>query len=287
MKKLSLLLAALTVVFAASATMPIQGISNKHGMKTKVHRSLVQQQTPRMADVVTDQPEGTVIRLQRSNDAGYLYVSSGYVYLEYQSGSVMAVLSDDGKTMWIKDIMSGLNLGTWVKGELNEDGTLLTVQLDQTIYSGTYQNDDGELIPYEVKLCMGALVETEEGSLAYEQDERATEVEFAIDGDTFTMLNTEGTSYIDEEDINSYLNSGLSVYYTDDDTWAGYLEWNTVYTNKGEVEVLPVIDEQPEGTLVMCTRSGNSLALVSYYFWSFVEEVEQDGKVARASRPAR
>ena len=279
MKKLSFLLAALAVALTASAAMPINGLSNRHEMKSYKHHGLAPAQHQRMADVVTDQPEGTVIRLTRSTDAGYLYVNSGYVYLEYQSGSVMAVLSDDGKTMWIRDIMSGLSLGTWVKGELNEDGTLLTVQLDQSIYSGTYTNDEGEVIPYEVKLCMGSLVETDDGYLAYEQDERATEVEFSIEGNTITMLNTEGATYIDEEDINSYLNTGLSIYYTDDDTWAGYLEWNTVYTNMGEVQKLDVITEQPEGELKTYYREGESLALEAFWYWYFLTYYEQEGKI--------
>ena len=131
------------------------------------------------------------------------------------------------------------------------------------------------------------IVYDEEGNaidLIVTRDERTTEVEFAIEGDVITMLHSEGASPMTQtyDDFNA---PGLGCYYTDDLMCLNYLDWKTVFTNKGEVEVLPVIDEQPEGTLVMCTRSGNSLALVSYYFWAFVEEVEQEGKVAVVLAP--
>ena len=55
-------------MFAASAITPITTSVDRHGMKTKVLRSLVKQETPRMADVVTDQPEGTLVLLKRGSE---------------------------------------------------------------------------------------------------------------------------------------------------------------------------------------------------------------------------
>jgi len=124
MRKLSLLLVALTVAFAASAITPIHSNGSKPGMKINKARSFVNQKAPRMANVVTEQPEGTLLLLNRGSEGGYIYDNNGSVGIANQSGSVLAVITDDGKTMWIKDIVAGAATGAWVKGDINEDGTI-------------------------------------------------------------------------------------------------------------------------------------------------------------------
>ena len=278
MKKLSLLLAALTVVFAASAITPIHS-SNMTELKSKKQvRSLVKQETPRMAGVVTEQPEGTVILLQRGATGGCIYVSSGYIYHDYQpAGNVMAVISDDGKTMWIKDIISSLTLDSWVYGELSEDGTTLTIPLGQPVYE-----QDGSEILLGWTQSQVVYDEDESASLEVNVIERETEAVFSIEGDVLTLLNSEGVTEFTDEDLSEYEATGLGLYEVDENqvpSAYAYIDWNTVFTNKGEVEVLPVIDEQPEGELFSCYRTGNTLALESYWFWYLVTPSEQTGKV--------
>ena len=284
MKKLSLLLAALTVVFAASAITPIHTSSDRHGMKiNKQPRSLVKTERQRMADVVTDQPEGQLVLLTRGSEGCYIYPSSGSISINYQSGNVMAVISDDGKTMWIKDIVAGAQTGAWVKGDINGDGTTLRVEMNQPIYHDTYTNDAGEEIEYDVLLSWNTseVVYDENGDPALQvtRNERTTEIEFSIEGNVLTLLHSEGATDLSVDDLSVFNATGLGLYYSDDLQCLSYLDWNTTFTNKGPIERLPVITEQPEGELVTYVRSGNTLALESVLWFTFVSVMDQSGKV--------
>ena len=255
-------------MFAASAITPIHTSVDRHGMKTKVLRSLVKQETPRMADVVTDQPEGTLVLLKRGSEGCYIYASSGSVYIDYQAGNVMAVISEDGKTMWIKDIVAGVETGAWVKGDISEDGKTLRVEMNQSIYHDTYTNEAGEEIEYDVLLGWNTseVVYDNDGnaSLQVTRDERTTEIEFSIEGDVITLLHSEGATDLSVDDLSVFNATGLGVYYSDDLQCLAYLDWNTTFTNNGPITVLPVITEQPEGELVMYYRSGNSLSAAPF-----------------------
>ena len=264
------------MAFAASAITPIHS-SNMTELKTKKQvRSLVKQETPRMGDVVTAQPEGTLVLLKRGTTGGSLYVSSGSIYNGYQSGNVMAVISDDGKTMWIKDIISSLALDSWVYGELSEDGTTLTVPMGQPIYV----QDGTEIL---LGWTQSQVVYDEEGNanLDVALIERETEAVFAIDGDVLTLLNSQGATEITGQDLAEYEATGLGVYDMESgEPYAyAYIDWNTTFTNNGPINVLPVITEQPEGELVTYVRGGNSLYLESVLWFSFVSVGEQSGKV--------
>jgi len=284
MKKLSLLLAALTVMFAASAITPISSNIDKHAMKINKVRSLVKQDAPRMGDVVTAQPEGTLMLLTRGSEGCYIYSNNGSVYIDYQGGNVMAVMSEDGKTMWIKDLIAGAATGAWVKGEISEDGKTLVVPMDQAIYHGSYTDEQtGEVIEYDVLLGWNTseVVYDEEGNakLQVTRDERTTEAEFSIEGNVLTLLHSDGVTTIDASDFSSYEATGLGLYYSDDLMCMSYLDWNTTFTNQGPIEIPEIITEQPEGDLVVYNRYGNTLALESFWFWYFVTPGTQDGKV--------
>jgi len=200
-----------------------------------------------------------------------------------QSGSVLAVITDDGKTMWIKDIVAGAATGAWVKGDINEDGTILTVELGQSIYHDTYTDEaTGGQIEYDVLLgwSNSQIITGDDGSEALEVnlDEQTTKVEFSIEGDVLTMLGSQGATVIDSSDHSCYEATGLGLYYSHNMETLGFINWNTTFTNEGPFEVLPVITEQPEGDLVLYNRSGNSLALVSGW-WTYISAREQTGKV--------
>ena len=277
MKKLSLLLAAFVVAFSASATMQMKNNPSNHGMMKKNLPSLVKADRQRMANVVTDRPEGTLVKLTRGNTGGYMTASNSGVSVGNQSGSVQAVISDDGQTMWIKDILAGVSTGAWVRGELENNGTLLVVNLDQTIYEGYYEDENtGEMIPYEVKLCWGS-TSVDENYIYFDFDERTTEVEFSIEGDVLTMLFSDGVTNVDPNEDASYVATGLTCYYTDNNSWAGFLDWNTTFTNNGPVVVPEIITEQPEGELVSYKRAGNTMFLESFLFWNFITVGEQRG----------
>ena len=274
MKKLSLLLAALAVAFAASASMPIRG--NINTVIQPKHRVIGAEQT--MAAPVTAQPEGELHMFVRGTTGGYMYYSNG-IGVGNQSGNVMAVYAEDGKTVWLKDIMAGAATGAWVQGEISEDGTTLTVPLYQSIYSGTSSNGE----PFEGLLAWGSTTLDEEGYINFELDERTTEMTFTIEGDVLTMNYSEGAEVVDSYDDASYVCTGLAlvsqVEGSEEYGWMGYMNWNTEFTDKGVVVIPEVITEQPEGELVVYNRAGNTLALEAYWFWYFVTASEQDGKV--------
>ena len=273
MKKLSLLLAALAVVFAASATMPVRG--NIKATIPPQHRVIGAQQlnTP-----VTVQPEGELHLFTRGTTGGYIYYNSG-IGVDYQSGNILAVYAEDGKTVWLKDIIAGAATGAWVEATINEDGTKLTLPLYQSIYQG--ESSDGQ--PFEGLLAWGSTSVDEEQYINFELDERTTEITFTIDGNVLTMDNSEGVTTIDPSLEESYTATGLCLVslVEGEDTygWMGYLDWNTSFTDNGVVEIPEVITEQPEGELVTYKRYGNTLALEAYWYWYFVTPSEQDGKV--------
>ena len=274
MKKLSLLLAALAVAFAASASMPIRG--NINTVIQPKHRVIGAEQT--LTTPVTTQPEGELHLFTRGTTGGYMYYSSG-IGVANQSGNVTAVFAEDGKTVWIKDIMAGAATGAWVQGEISEDGTTLTVPLYQSIYSGT--TDDNEA--FEGLLAWGSTTVDDEGYIYFTLDERTTEMTFTIDGNVLTMNYSEGVEVVDSSDDASYVCTGLAlvsqVEGSEDYGWMGYVDWNTSFTDNGVIVIPEVITEQPEGELVVYNRSGNTLGLEAYWFWYFVTASEQDGKV--------
>ena len=118
---------------------------------------------------------------------------------------------------------------------------------------------------------MGNTVLDEEGYWGFELDERATEAVYVIDGQTITLQGTEDLEAAD--DLFGY---GLTAYWTDDDSWSGFIEWNTVLTEREPVVAPEVITEIPEGCQVY-TYYRNSGAIVSSWLYGIVNQVT-DGK---------
>ena len=273
MKKLSLLLMVMTIAFAASATMPVRG--NVNAIIQPSHRVIGQKAS--LGAPVTAQPEGTMHVFTRAG--GYMYYQSG-IGVNDQSGSVIAIFADDGKTVWIKDIMAGAKTGAWVQAELSDDGQTLTLPLYQSIYAGT--TNDGE--PFEAYLAWGSTsIDTEEQLINFELDERTTEVTFTIDGNVLTMEGSEGVYPVNPSADESYIATGLTlvskVESSDEYGWMGYMDWKTSFTDNGVFEMPEMITEQPEGELVTYKRFGNTMSLQQVWFWTFVTNGEQDGKI--------
>jgi len=268
MKKLSVLLVAAAVAFGASA-----GVNFKASHAVKSNKVINKEMTkinPKSlkADkasfrVITDQPAG---ELKSYNRAGYyVYVSNGYLYNAQQDGNRMDIVyGEDGK-VYMKNIICGIGSyfgDSWVEGTI--EGNEIHVPMGQSIYwSDQYQAD--------VVLGMGNTVQDEEGYWGFELDERATEAVYVIDGQTITLQGTEDLEAAD--DLFGY---GLTAYWTDDDSWSGFIEWNTVLTEREPVVAPEVITEIPEGCQVY-TYYRNSGAIVSSWFYGIVNQVT-DGK---------
>lgn len=129
MKKILLLIMGVAV--AVSATAAVRSTGNAYRPHDKASQAATLK-APSRVDIITEQPEGTVVNYTRSGE--YL-LSSFYGYeTDYQTGRVKVVYADDGKTVYIQDILCyGEGTGTWVQGELSDDGTTIAVPLGQYV----------------------------------------------------------------------------------------------------------------------------------------------------------
>lgn len=255
MKKLSVLLVAAAVAISASAGV---NFKSTHALKSnKINKEMVkfnakQAKASTSLRVITEQPAG---ELKSYNRAGqYDYNSNGYLYNGQQDGNRMDIVyAEDGTTVYMKNILCGSAsmLGvSWVEGTI--EGNEIHVPLGQSIYwSDQYQAN--------VLIAMGESTIDADGYFAFVKDDRAEEAVYVIDGQTITLQGTEGPVELDPQDQNSYLAYGLSAYWEDDNSWTGFLEWNTVLTEREPVVAPTLITEQPEGELVTYQRTGDCI----------------------------
>ena len=273
MKKLSVLLVALAVAVSASAGINqkvARSIHNNKIVKTEKVKinELKGKATKAKFGVINTQPEG---ELKSYNRAGQgVYASSGYLYCAQQTGSRMDIVWGENGKVYLKDILFNFGAGTWVEGTYDADASMITVPLEQSIYFSTEYNAD-------INLCWGHTYETEDGKIGFERDLNVEEAVYLVDeaAGTITLLNSEGPETLDGSDINSYLGLGLSAYWTDDDSWYGNLEWNTVLTEREPFVTPDVITEQPEGELYTYVRSGACI----YSSLFGIGMTEQSGKM--------
>ena len=241
MKKLSVLLVAAAVAFGASAGVNFKVShaleSNKMVNKemTKFNVKSVKAEKAQFR-AITAQPEGELKSYNRAGQA--VYVSGGYLTAGEQSAyRTDIVYAEDGK-VYIKNICCGCGdyFGeSWVEGTI--EGNEIHVPLGQSIYwSDSYQAD--------VVIAMGT-TRVEGTTIYFDVDDRATEAVYVIDGQTISLQGTyaspSGSEYPDYEGY------GLGTYWTDDNSFGGFNEWNTVLTEREPVVVPEVITEIPEG----------------------------------------
>jgi hypothetical protein len=276
MKKLSVLLVALAVAVSASAGVNLKAPrvvkSNKVINTEMTKMKVVRPQATQFRAPMTEEPQGEKKFYDRAGDA--VYVDGSSLTYGTQSKQVEVVYGEENK-VFIKNILFGCGSyfgDTWVEGYVTEDGTELRVPLGQSIYwSDSYQAD--------VVLAMGETVieydEVDESYyIAFYPDEEQTEAVYAIDGTTLTLQNTYKTDNPDSP-YPGYEAYGLGSYWTDDNSFGGFLEWNTVLT-EGEPIVAPtVITEQPEGQMYTYWRKGASI----YSSWGSIYESIMDGKM--------
>ncbi len=283
MKKFSLLLIAAVVAMSASAGISFKGT---HSLKSKrvINTEMTKLQGKALKNkannlrVINEQPAGELKSYNRSGQG--VYVSGGYLYCSQQDGSRMDIVwGEDGK-VYLKDILFNFGAGTWVEGEIF-DGIYIKVPLNQSIYwSEDYQAD--------INLCWGRTYLTEDNKIGFERIEK-DEILYAIDEEagTITLLDTEGPSELDSSDPNSYCGLGLSAYWTDDDSWYGNVEWNTMLTEREIVPAPTVITEIPEGCEVYTYYRNSSYIANSAFFGIYNGTTDgkikvafgQDGKV--------
>lgn len=195
--------------------------------------------TPSRVDIITEQPEGTVVSYQR--DGEYMYTSLYGFMTDYQTGRVKVVYADDGKTVYIQDILCyGEGTGVWVVGELSEDGTMISVPLGQYI---AYNDEYG----YGVVLAWGSTDVIDLGDdfywLDFYADEQVETVNYAVDPEngTITMLDSEGS--LDNPYPYDCVATGLAGLWSDDGSVAT-IEWGSTWTQLGDAA--PAVPANPE-----------------------------------------
>jgi len=216
MKKFFLLTIGLTLALGASAasTFTVDRVIDSKARIKSHSIGLTQSAT----DIITEQPEGTLISCERSGEC--IYNNETYLYTGEQSATIDIVLAPDGQTVYLKDIMGGITLGTWVRGEI--DGNTISVPLGQPVYwSDTYQAS--------IVLSWGSTSFSEvDGSLEFTADDEVDTAIFSLHGNVITLENSEGNIYA--EGNERYISTGLATIWDDINSWTGYLDWNTVVT---------------------------------------------------------
>ena len=184
-------------------------------------------------------PDGELKTYKRSGQ--YLYVKNGYLYRGFQTDKVDIIYADDN-VVYIKNVLCGAKnyFGDdfWVQGTINDERTQITVPLGQSVYMS---GDEGA----EVILGFGSTADAGDG-VSYSIDENMTQAVYAINGDRITFLGTSGLN-----SSNSYAATGLMAYWSDDDSWTGFIECNTVLTQGTPIAAPEVITSIPEGCQVV------------------------------------
>jgi len=267
MKKLTLLLAGLAIAVTASA-----GVQFKNARPdVKNHKfvapttKMVKKSTNRMTAPVTEQPAGEMKTYTRSGEM-MSYSSWFGLQIGYQSGKCYIVYADDGQTIYMKDPVCGFAQGSWVEGTI--DGNIISIPLGQSLaWSDSYQCDIvlawGTSYTYEDYDENGELTTY----IGMEFDDRATEVQYEIDGTTISMLGSDGNAAAEGDEI--YNATGLCAQWGDDLSWTGAMDWKTVLTERDPYIPHGVIMDQPEGEVVTYTRGGWYVGYDSSYGYYF------------------
>lgn len=268
MNKIITLAMLVALTTSASAQVQFDGrTTQKHVLRNNAAVTLKKAPRHAQSDIITDQPEGEAVRYTRGGQS--LVVYDGVLYAEQQSGTTTIVYAEDGTTAYIQNLVYGMREqfgDSWARGTLSEDGTKLTVPLNQTV-GWSYQFDAG------IRLIWGKTVINEDNNMvSFQTDESVTEVVYAIEGNTLTLQGTSGRTEF-EQNIHDFVAEGLACCYEDDGAWPGYLEWNTVLTEKIPVPVPDIISEQPAGLLKSYVRSGANI----YQGWDAPAIMKQTG----------
>ena len=175
--------------------------------------------------IITEAPEGTVKTYKRAGDC--TYVSGSSAVTGTQSGNMEVVFAANNE-VYMKNPVCGfgsyVGLNAYARGTLSADGTTITVPLGQNLYYGS---------SYDAAVATAMADYDPETGLTH--DTETTQVTYTIDNEagTITLNGTSATKR-------------LTAFWTDDDSWSGYSEWNTVLTEKAPL-VVPDVVTPPAG----------------------------------------
>ena len=175
---------------------------------------------------VTEQPAGELKTYQRSGKA--LWRTSSGLATGNQSGVTNIVFGDNNK-VYFEDLLYGFYGGywtpphAWTEGTLSADGTTITVPIGPDAQSSIYYSDYW----YADIILVWGTSAVSGTSVGFTADETVAEAVFAVDGNKITLLNSGGTP---DAAYAAYEGTGLSCYWSDDQTWGYCINWDTEFT---------------------------------------------------------
>ena len=192
--------------------------------------------------VIENQPEGNLVTYTRTVQAYDYY----YQEIYNLTSDFNVVYAPDGQTVYVQDPITSFELGSWVKGTVNNNN--ITVPLGQYVY---IDDDTRVLLVWGTNFDEGKYY-------TLLPDPAVTEVTFTIDD--------EGNVTIDNSSPGIMGNGAVGLGLMRDDGEESFsLEWSVP-------TLPPPITEQPEGELKTYDRSG-------YYYYSDGYIYGQEGTV--------
>ena len=152
--------------------------------------------------LIENQPKGDLVSYVRSGEANYYYW--GYIFSTTVSDAANdVVFSSDGKTVYVKNLLTQYTTGTWTKGKI--DGNAITFEFPQPAMYYYGSEYDIFLGTYDAE------------NMAFAAKERAT-LTLDYNPETGDITTPEGSDF-----ATGALQIGLCA---SDGGWAGYTDWN-------------------------------------------------------------
>ena len=176
--------------------------------------------------VITEQPEGELKTYNRTSISATRYTGAkASVTNEQLSCESQIVFGLDGKTIYFKDPIQTMGYDTWVMGTLNEDGTIITVPMQQ------YLKDYGDIGTVMIEFGYSS------GSTTYSSfNSTDLYAEYEVQGNTISLKDTWTNP---TETSSEYSCVGLHCY--DPETKKEVSESEIVYVLKEDTPEPPTV----------------------------------------------
>lgn len=155
-------------------------------------------------EVITEKPDGETKTYSRKGHAYILSDDGTPLETEQDGKTIEIVFASDNETVYLKNPLSTYPYDAWVKATLN--GNTITLPLGQAVRYSQH---------YNAYVVMAIVNKSAEGSFSL--DTETKEITYTIDGDEIRLNDTSASRI-------------LSAYWTDDMSWSGYADWESVYT---------------------------------------------------------
>ena len=191
---------------------------NENTLKDKPTLPKIQKARTAENGIIAQEPQGKKVTYMRSGLRVFSYDDGITLEEEPQEGIIQVVYDNDGKTVYFKDLISATAmLGSWVKGSLSEDKTSITVPLEQNVF---FAEDMGCYMQL-------AFLQPDPEQQVFVKDKKAKVATFTIEGNRL-RLNDSSENHL------------FGLTFSSDDSWAGYGDYESVYTEmEDHLVVLP------------------------------------------------